>query len=465
MLESYLVRQKNLSENLSISFKGVSSNMMNKNFLKENIAVGFMLFALFLGAGNIIFPPELGQQAGDQYIISIIGFLITGVGLPLLGIISVARNGGDLQLLAGRINPAFGFIFTLIVYLSIGPFFAMPRTGAVSYEIGVLPFLTAAQADSWIPLFITTLIFFGVTFYLAFNPTTIVDKIGKILTPALLLVIVLLAVKSFVTPMGDFGEATGNYVKNGFSEGFIQGYLTLDVLASLVFGIVIVNSLRARGIEDKAQQVKVTIFAGIVAALGLAFVYISLGYIGATSTEAVGILPNGGQILGESAKVLYGSVGTIILSATIILACLTTSVGLLVANAQFFERNVPVLSYRGYLIVFTLFSFGVSNVGLSRLLDLTIPVLLAIYPIAIVLMTVAMFAGIFNHARIIYVLPLIVTFVVALNDGLKGFGIEIGWYNDFLNALPLQEQSLGWLIPAVVTCVIGIIITVATKKK
>lgn len=438
---------------------------MNKSFLKENLAVGFMLFALFLGAGNIIFPPELGQQSGDQFVISIIGFLITGVGLPLLGIISVARNGGDLQLLTGRIHPLFGIIFTTIVYLSIGPFFAMPRTGAVSYEIGVLPYLTAAQAESWVPLFITTLVFFAITFYFAYNPSTIVDKIGKILTPALLLVITLLAIKAFVTPMGDFGEATGNYVNNGFAEGFIQGYLTLDVLASLVFGIVIVNGLRARGVEDKAKQVKITIFAGFVAAIGLAFVYISLGYIGATSVGTVGMLDNGGQILGASAKVLYGSIGTAILSATIILACLTTSIGLLVANAQFFERNLPILSYRGYLTVFTLFSFGVSNVGLSNLLNMTIPVLLAIYPIAIVLMTVALFAGIFNHARIIYVLPLITTFFVAINDGLKGFGIEIGWYNDILNKLPLQEQSMGWLVPAIVMVVIGIVITLATKKK
>lgn len=438
---------------------------MNKSFIKENLAVGFMLLALFLGAGNIIFPPELGQQSGDQFIISIIGFLITGVGLPLLGIIAVARNGGDLQLMAGRINPVFAFVFTTIVYLSIGPFFAMPRTGAVSYEIGVLPYLTSGQAESWVPLFLTTLVFFAVTFFLAYNPTKIVDNVGKLLTPALLLVIILLAAKAFITPMGEFGEATGNYVNNGFAEGFIQGYLTLDVLASLVFGIVIVQGLRARGVEDKKQQVKITMFAGIVAAIGLAFVYIVLGYIGASSVGTVGMLENGGLILGAAAKVLYGDLGTAILSATIILACLTTSVGLLVANAQFFERNVPILSYRGYLIVFTLFSFGVSNVGLSTLLDITLPVLLAIYPIAIVLMIVALFAGIFNHARIIYVLPLIATFFVAINDGLKGFGIEIGWYNDLLNMLPLQEQSLGWLVPAVVMVVIGIVISLLTKKE
>ena len=163
----------------------------NKGFIKENLAVGFMLFALFLGAGNIIFPPLLGQQAGEQFFISIIGFLITGVGLPLIAIIAVAKNGGDLQILSNRVHPAFGVVFTSIVYLSIGPLFAIPRTGAVSYNIGVETFLTDAQAESWIPLFITTVIFFGITLYLAFNPTKLVDRIGKILTPALLIVILI----------------------------------------------------------------------------------------------------------------------------------------------------------------------------------------------------------------------------------------------------------------------------------
>ena len=434
--------------------------MFNKNFIKENLAVGFMLFALFLGAGNIIFPPVLGQQAGEHFIISIIGFLITGVGLPLVAIIAVAKNGGDLQVLSNRVSPIFGILFTAIVYLSIGPFFAIPRTGAVSFEIGVLPFLSGTQADSWIPLFITTFIFFGITLYLAFNPTKLVDRIGKILTPALLIVIALLGIKAFVTPMGEFGEAQGKYIQHAFSESFIQGYLTMDVLGALIFGIVIVQALKARGIEDKAKQVKVSIFAGIVAAIGLSFVYICLSYIGASSVSAIGVLDNGGQILSASAEILYGGFGSIILSATIILACLTTSVGLLSANASFFERVLPIMSYRGYLIVFTIFSFAISNIGLTQLLNITLPVLLAIYPIAIVLMIVSLIAGKFGHAPIVYILPLAVTTLVAINDGLNQAGWTIDAYNDFLlNVLPLQAQSLGWLIPAIVAFIIGAIIS------
>lgn len=435
-----------------------------KGFIKENIAVGFMLFALFLGAGNIIFPPLLGQQAGDQFFLSIIGFLITGVGLPLIAIVAVAKNGGDLQILSNRVHPVFGIIFTSIVYLSIGPLFAIPRTGAVSYNIGITPFLTESQLDSWVPLFITTIVFFSLTLYLAFNPTKLVDRIGKILTPALLIVILILAIKAFATPMGEFGEAQGNYISNAFSESFIQGYLTMDVLGALVFGIVIVQALQARGVKDVSKQVKVSIFAGIVAALGLSFVYISLAYIGATSVNATGYFEDGGQVIAASAKVLYGEFGNIVLSATIILACLTTSVGLLSANASFFARIFPILSYKGYLIIFTLFSFAISNVGLAKLISISLPVLMMIYPIAIVLMVVALFAGRFNHARVIYILPLIVATIVGLNDGLKTAGIKIAAYDNLLNLLPLQAQNLGWLIPSVIACVIGIIISLVNKK-
>ncbi|WP_431029157.1 branched-chain amino acid transport system II carrier protein [Lysinibacillus sp. LZ02] len=437
----------------------------NKGFIKENLAVGFMLFALFLGAGNIIFPPLLGQQAGEHFAISIISFLITGVGLPLIAIIAVAKNGGDLQILSNRVHPVFGIIFTSIVYLSIGPFFAIPRTGAVSYNIGVTPFLTDGQIESWIPLFITTLIFFGLTLYLAFNPTKLVDRIGKVLTPVLFIVIVVLAAKAFITPMGEFGEAQGNYVTNAFSESFIQGYLTMDVLGALVFGIVIVQALQARGVFEVKKQVKVSIFSGIVAALGLSFVYVSLAYIGATSTDAIGYSKDGGQIIAASAKVLYGEFGSIVLSAVIILACLTTSVGLLSANASFFARILPKLSYQAYLIIFTVFSFAISNVGLAKLISISIPVLMMIYPIAIVLMIVALFAGSFGHARIIYILPLIVATIVGFNDGLKTAGITLEPLENVLSMLPLHGQTIGWLIPSIIATVIGIIISQVTKKK
>ncbi|MFC7685745.1 branched-chain amino acid transport system II carrier protein [Ureibacillus sp. GCM10028918] len=431
-------------------------------FMKENLAVGFMLFALFLGAGNIIFPPELGQNAGTNFIPSIIGFLITGVGLPLIGIIAVAKNGGDLQVVANRIHPVFSIIFTSVIYLSIGPLFAIPRTGAVTYEIGIAPFLSESATSS--ALLITSLLFFAIVLYLSLNPTKLVDRIGKVLTPALLIVIALLAIKAFITPMGDFGEPHGVYTTNAFSESFIQGYLTMDVLASLVFGIVIVQSLQAKGIKDRSKQVKTTIFAGIVAALGLAFVYISLEYIGATSIDSIGYIGDGGTIIAQSARVLYGSFGNIILSAVIILACITTAVGLVSANASFFNKLFPKFSYKALAVIFTLFSFVISNFGLSKLLSITLPVLMFIYPIAIVLMFLVLFDQLFNRAPIVYSLALIATALVSLYDGIKTAGFSISWYENILSKLPLYDQSIGWLVPAIVGLVIGWIIHLLTRK-
>ncbi|HWK22683.1 MAG TPA: branched-chain amino acid transport system II carrier protein [Ureibacillus sp.] len=432
-------------------------------FIKENLAVGFMLFALFLGAGNIIFPPELGQNAGTEFLPSIIGFLITGVGLPLIGIIAVAKNGGDLQVVANRIHPLFSLIFTAVIYLSIGPLFAIPRTGAVTYEIGIAPFLSEAAQSNGIYLFITSLIFFAIVLYLSLNPSKLVDRIGKVLTPALLIVIALLAIKAFLTPMGEFGEPHDVYATKAFSESFVQGYLTMDVLASLVFGIVIVQSLQAKGIKERSKQVKTTIFAGIVAALGLAFVYISLEYIGATSVDSIGYIGDGGSIIAQSARVLYGSFGNIILSVVIILACITTAVGLVSANATFFNKMFPKLPYKFLAVIFTLFSLVISNFGLSKLLAITLPVLMFIYPIAIVLMFLVLFDQLFNRAPIVYGLALIATALVSLYDGIKTAGFSISWYENILSQLPLYDQSLGWLVPAIVGMVIGWIIQALRK--
>ncbi|WP_107923604.1 branched-chain amino acid transport system II carrier protein [Lysinibacillus parviboronicapiens] len=433
-------------------------------FIKENLAVGLLLFALFLGAGNIIFPPLLGQQAGEHITVAMIGFLITGVGLPLLAIVAVAKAGGDLQLLANRVNPVFGIIFTSIVYLAIGPFFAVPRTGSVSYEIGIAPFLSETAANHWAPLFITSVIFFALILYLAINPSKLVDRVGKILTPALLIVILLLAIKSFVTPMGESSLAVGKYTTSPFTEGFIQGYLTMDVLSALVFGIVILQALRGMGMSDTKKQVKTTIFAGIVAAIGLAFVYISLGYIGNTSVDAIGVSDNGGIIIAKSADVLFGNLGSVILSITILLACISTAVGLLTANAQFFNKLFPKISYRTFLIVFTIFSLAITNVGLSTIINTSLPVLLIIYPLAMVLMVLSLLDNFFKGGQIVYILALIPTFMVSLYDGLKLMKIEIVPYENFLNALPLYEQSLGWLVPAIVGAIVGFIIHKISKK-
>lgn len=219
---------------------------------KDTVIIGFMLFALFFGAGNMIYPPELGQYAGQNVWKAMGGFLLTGVGLPLLGIIAIALTGRDAKGLADKAHPAFGTAFTVILYLSIGPLFAIPRTGTVSYEIGALPFLAGVPA--WLSLLLFTLAFFGITYYLALNPTKIVDRVGKVLTPIKFTIILIIIVKAILTPMGVIGTPDVSYSNGSFFKGFLEGYKTMDALASIVFGVVVINAIKGRGVTSKKHS-------------------------------------------------------------------------------------------------------------------------------------------------------------------------------------------------------------------
>ncbi|MCZ8536667.1 branched-chain amino acid transport system II carrier protein [Paenisporosarcina quisquiliarum] len=424
----------------------------------ENIIVGLMLFALFLGAGNIIFPPLLGQLSGEALVISIFGFLITGVGLPLLAVIAIAKSGGDLQEISSRVHPLFGLLFTVVVYLVIGPLFAIPRTATVSFEIGVAPFLSEALlAERW-PLLLFSILFFVVTVLFALNPTKLVDRIGKILTPILIVVIALLAIKSIVSPMGKIGPSHGAYKESPFFESFLQGYLTMDVLAALVFGIVVIHALQDKGVREKKLLVKSTIIAGVIAAFGLSLVYISLSYIGATSVDAIGIQDNGGSILALASNELFGSFGSIILAMTIAFACLTTSIGLVAAASQFFEKLLPKVSYRMLVFIFAGFSAVFANVGLTQLINFSVPVLLALYPLAIVLMALSFFDKAFDRAPIVYGLALLFTSFISIFDGFKAAGITFDAAENMLVHLPLYTQGIGWLLPGILGGLIGFIL-------
>lgn len=440
---------------------------MNKKTLtnSETLTIGLMLFALFLGAGNLIFPPYLGQLAGEQLLPAIIGFLLTGVGLPLLGILAIAKAGGDLQSIAGRVHPVFGIVFTMIVYLAIGPFFGIPRTATVAFEIGTAPFLSGEMASSFWSLFLFTIIFFVITVLFALNPTKLVDRIGKILTPILIVVIGFLAVKSFLTPMGPIGAPVGNYDTEAFFESFLQGYLTMDAIAALVFGIVIIQSIRAKGVEDKNTILKTTAYAGFIAAAGLSLVYLSLSYIGATSVEAIGMQENGGEVIALASRVLYGEIGGIILAAAITFACLTTSIGLVSATSQFFNKIFPQLPYVVYVFIFAGFSTVIANVGLTQLIAISLPVLLAIYPLAIVIVILSFFDHFFYQKSYVYIIPLVLTGIVSAFDALKSSGFEFDAFTQILSYLPFYEQGIGWLVPAIIGTLIGIIIARSTHKK
>ncbi|QOR65849.1 branched-chain amino acid transport system II carrier protein [Cytobacillus suaedae] len=422
---------------------------------REILTIGLMLFALFFGAGNMIFPPLLGQLAGSNLWIAILGFLLTGVGLPLLGIIAIAYSGDNLQLIANRVNPLFGFIFTLTLYMAIGPFFGIPRTATTAYEIGVVPFL-AVELNGNFSLMVYTVIFFLITYLLSLNPSKLVDRIGKYLTPALLVVITFLVGKAILSPMGPLQSPAESYEHSPFFKGFIEGYLTMDTIAALVFGIVIIHSVKEKGVTNKRLLLKTCTIAGLIAACGLAIVYVSLAYLGATSVEAIGYAENGGIILSSSASYLLGSVGTSILSIAITFACLTTSVGLVSACAKYLTTLTNKISYKSFVALLVLFSMGVANVGLTQLIAFSVPILIIIYPLAIVLILLSFAQPIIGEKRMIYSLALLGTGLVSIIDGLTSAGIEFPLLLQFLREyLPLYEQGIGWVVPAIIGAILG----------
>ncbi|WP_062199217.1 branched-chain amino acid transport system II carrier protein [Massilibacterium senegalense] len=451
--------------------------MNNSLSSRDILAIGLMVFALFFGAGNMIFPPALGQAAGEDVWIAALGFLTTGIGLPLLGIAAIAISNGDLETIAGRVHPKFGLFFTTIVYLTIGPIFAIPRTATVSYEIAVVPYLSKFSEDyewvakmvdqtSWLPLFLFVVLFFTVTLLFALNPSKLVDRIGKILTPILLAVIVILVIKGILFPLGDLQSATGNYAKEPFFTGFVDGYGTMDALASLVFGIVIINAIKQRNVTNPKIIAKSTIKAGFISASLLGAVYLALSYIGATSRDLTKDADNGGAILSIIAKELYGPTGTAILGAAILFACLTTAIGLVSACGEFFSKVIPGVTYKQVAVITTLIGATIANVGLAKLIEITIPVLLMIYPIAIVLMILTFLHPFFNGYQAVYVGAVIGALLISIFDGLNAFGVNVTQIIDFFNSfLPFYSKQVGWLVPSLIGGLIGFVIAILTKQE
>jgi len=437
-------------------------NMDKKMTLSSRVAIGFMLFALFFGAGNLIFPAQLGQEAGTSLGPAAVGFLMTGVGLPLLGILAIGYSGSkNLQELASRVHPAYGLFFTVLLYLTIGPFFAAPRTGTVAYEIGIAPFV--GQASEQTVLFIFTLIFFGVTLLFSLYPTKLVNSIGKILAPVLVVLLIFLLVVAVFNPMGAIQSPVESYQNSAFAKGFLEGYNTMDALASLVFGIIVITAIRSFGVTSKKKIFTEVAKSGIIATILLGLIYIGIAYLGATSVTALGMFDNGGPVLSGTADYYFGTLGTLILSVVIILACITTAIGLVTANAEYFHTLLPNISYKAFVIFFSLLTFIIANFGLANIINFSIPMLMFLYPLAIVLMLITIVSPLFNHSKIVYRTTIAVTFLISIVDGLVALCDSLGidmfpWLVSIINfydkILPFYQDGLGWLVPAVIVIVI-----------
>lgn len=426
-----------------------------KNLSKKDLLfIGLMLFSLFFGAGNLIFPPFMGEAAGEKTWIVLLGFSVTAVGFPVLGVIAVAKSGG-LTNLAKRVNPIFATIFTILIYLSIGPGLGIPRAGSLPFEMAVAPYLPE-NFSLKLALFIYTLIFFAIAYWLSMSPGKLVDRMGKILTPTLLFLILVMVIGSFIKPLGGYGVAVNGYEVSSFFKGFIDGYLTMDTIAALNFGIVIALAIRSKGVSDDKAVVSLSIKAGLIAGVLLAIIYGMLAHLGATSGGKFGLMENGAQTLTNITMYIFGKPGAVLLASIFTLACLTTSVGLITSCSQYFSTFTSKISYENWVRILTVFSMLVANMGLTKILSISVPILNAIYPISIMLIVLSMFDFVFKSNKYIYGLTILFTGVVSIIDAMVQAGLAKDSLLKIISYFPLYNEGLAWIVPAILGIVIGL---------
>lgn len=422
--------------------------MKNKLSTAHILYASFMLFSIFFGAGNMIFPPSLGQQAGTQAPIALLGFSITDAGLAALGIIAVILAGNSMDALMSRAGKKFGIFLTMAIYLLIGPLFAIPRTGAVSFEVGVVPFLSEG-ASRFVPMMLYTAVFFTITFFFSLKPTKIIDIVGKIMTPILLLSILLIFVAAMINPLGEVIEPTVEYANGPFLEGLLQGYLALDGFGAPIFAIIIVDIFKEKGVTDRKSIVRYTCLVGVIAAALLCLVYGELCLIGA-QTSRMEPFANGGVLLNYAVHSMFGKWGNVILGVAMVMACLTTSIGLTTSFGDYFSKRYPKRKYRNIVGAVCLFTWVVSNVGINLLMKVVLPILVVIYPLLTVLVLLSFFDRFWHGRTEVYLLSMLFALMFSIFDGFKAAGIGLGGLTEMVMKLPLASIGVGWLIPAIV---------------
>ena len=402
---------------------------------KDAIIIGFALFSMFFGAGNLIFPGHLGYQLGSHYFIGMIGFIITGVGLPLLAILACSKGDGTFEGIAEKISKKFAIIFTSVLFLSIGPLLAVPRTAATTFEVAINPFFPA------IPAWVVILAYFIINSVLVLKRSSIIDTIGKFLTPALIIILVVLIIKGIFMPIG---AILPNNDTGVFAYSLLEGYQTMDALAALLFAAIITSSIKNKGYKGKEMS-KVLFIGSLVAVIGLAFVYGGITYIGAQTSGLVSGDINKTSLLVLIAKNVLGSAGPILIGVAMALACLTTSIGLITAGADYFETITKgKLSYKFNALAISIVSFGVALLGVDNIVVFSAPILNLLYPVSI---TIIVFALLHKHIKIkagrLGVYTSLVFSILLLIPGLN------------LNFLPLASIGFGWLLPTALAMIIG----------
>ncbi|MDO5027225.1 MAG: branched-chain amino acid transport system II carrier protein [Tissierellia bacterium] len=434
--------------------------MDNKLNKKEFISVSLMLFAMFFGSGNLIFPPILANQAGSSMWTALIGFSLTAVVFPVLGILAIAKTDGAKNL-AARVAPWFGLVFPAIIYLSIGPGIAIPRNGSLAFEMSVMPYLSQ-ESNLVMWRFAYTLVFFLLALYLCLQPNKLVDRMGKLMTPLLLFLIVVFVAGSLVKLPVDVASPQEAYAQP-FFKGFIEGYNTMDTLAAFCFGLVIASTIKGYKVKSESQVIAYASKAGLIAGSLLFLVYALIAYVGYMTSASIVDPANGGFILFEVTNRVFGGGGALVLILIFTLACLTTVVGLVTSVSQFFaDLSEERISYKKWVYLFTFISFVLANFGLNSILVFSVPILVSIYPAATVLVVMALLHDKFSLSRESYKYTIYVTLFISIIQGLKVANIDLPALNSVMQRLPLYNQGLEWVLPALIVMVLA---NLLSKKK
>ncbi len=426
---------------------------------KQIFLLSCIMFAIFFGAGNLVFPPMLGYESGNNFPKTIIGFLIMDVGLTTLSTVVLASIEGKAEIVTDKISKKFTFFYVSLIYILIGPAFIVPRTAVISYDLSVSPFLSN---NNHYLLLIFSIVYFALTLVCCMYSSKSINFIGKYIIPILLLLIIAIIIGAILWPQGINLIPTTEYRKSPLIKGMLQGYLTMDAIGTIIVVNSIINRLKEMNITKSSEVIKSTTAAGILSGVALCILYAGLGYVGFTADPNIK-WSSGANILIASVSHSFSTVGTFIIIIAILIACFTTTFTLIVGFAEYFNSIFPKFSYKKLVVLCTLFSFIVSNLGFNLLMKIATPVLNIIYPISIVVLFLTIFRNYVNE--ITSKVSILVSSIIAIIYNIYESSINLQNSLQFLNNIPLFEDGLGWLIPTIIISVITQIFTKLVLKK
>lgn len=440
---------------------------------RDYVVIASLLFGLFFGAGNLIFPLHLGQLAGANWFPAMLGFLVTAVALPLLGVLAIAATHAEGVYDIGRpLGRFFALAFMVLIHATIGPMFGTPRTATVSFTTGVLPMLPKAWAQ--VGLLVFSALFFAAAFFLSYKERKITTAVGKILNPVFLVLLFFVFFIGFSHPMGNPATqtVTAAYKNASFMNGFLQGYNTMDALAALAFGVTVVTAVRGLGLKNDDDVAKSTAKAGVMATSWIGLIYVALILLGSMSLAHFKLSPEGGTAFNQVVTYYFGAAGHAVLATLLTLTCLTTAVGLVAAFAQDFHRHFPKVSYRVWLALTSFLSFLTANFGLEQIIAWSVPMLMFLYPFSMVLILLSVFGKAFHHDPLVYRFVVGFTAVPAVLDMFAAFpafvsqsALGLALHSFQLHFLLFAGMGLGWLVPAGIGLAVGLVAHAVKVRK